>query len=59
MNSLKIPAILEAFENVKFKSFTRRGRRQLSWRSKKEIERANSKAEGQGDHVPQNPHPGK
>lgn len=59
MNLLKIPTISEASENVKFEKVPYGGRKQLQWKSKKEIERANSKAEGEGDHVPQNLHLGK
>ncbi|KAM2427436.1 hypothetical protein ACFXTH_001527 [Malus domestica] len=35
------------------------GSSQLRWRSKKEVEKANSKTEGEGNHVPQSLHPGK
>ncbi|KAM2658160.1 hypothetical protein EV1_013462 [Malus domestica] len=59
MNSLKVPIALETSENVKFEKVPHEGRNQLHWRSKKEVDRANSKIEGEGDHVPQSPHPGK
>lgn len=56
MNSLKIPTILQASGNVQFKEVTPGRRKQLQRKSKKEIERANSKAEGEGHHMPHNPH---
>ncbi|KAM1093114.1 hypothetical protein ACFX19_020595 [Malus domestica] len=59
MNSLKIPVILEVFENVKFEEFIQGGKRRPNWRSKREVEMANSKAEGRWDHVPQTLHPRK
>ena len=46
MNSMKIPTILEASGNVKFEEATQGGRRQLQWRSKKEIKKTNCKNEG-------------
>ncbi|KAM1750647.1 hypothetical protein ACFX11_008862 [Malus domestica] len=59
MNSLKVPTASETSENVKFEKVPYGGRNQLHWRSKKEVEKANSKIEGEGDHVPHSPHPGK
>ncbi|KAM1444117.1 hypothetical protein ACFX2I_040307 [Malus domestica] len=59
MNSLKVPTTSEASENVKFETVPHGGRNQLHWKTKTEVEKANSKTEGEGDHVPQNPHPGK
>ncbi|KAB2626102.1 S2-RNase [Pyrus ussuriensis x Pyrus communis] len=48
MNSLKVPTTLETSENVK-----------IDKRTNKEVEKANSKTEGQGDHAPLSLHPGK
>ncbi|KAM2504096.1 hypothetical protein PS1_038050 [Malus domestica] len=59
MNSLKVLATLEAFKNVKFEKIPHVGRNQLQWRIKKEVERASSKTEEEGDYVPQNPYLGK
>ncbi|KAM1196736.1 hypothetical protein ACFX2G_008498 [Malus domestica] len=59
MNSLKTPATSEASKNQKFEKTSSRGSSQFRWRSKKELERANSKTEGEGNHVPQSLHPGK
>lgn len=59
INSLKTPTISEAVKNVKFEKVPQEGRDQLQWRSKKEVERANSKTEGEEDHVPPNLYPGK
>ena len=59
MNSLKVLTASETSENVKFEKVPHGGRNQLHWRSKKEVEKANSKTEGERDHVPQNLHPGK
>ncbi|KAM1044172.1 hypothetical protein ACFX2A_036146 [Malus domestica] len=59
MNSLKTPATYEASKNEKVEKATSRGGSQCHWRSKKEVERANSRTEGGGDHVPQSNHPGK
>ena len=46
MNSLKVPAISETSENVKFEKVPHGGRNHLHWKSKKEVEKANSKTEG-------------
>ncbi|KAM2196268.1 hypothetical protein ACFX1R_030170 [Malus domestica] len=59
MNSLKTPTTSEASKNQKLERVTSGGNSQLRWRNKKEVEKANSKAEGVGDHVPQSQHPGK
>ena len=59
MNSLKIPAASGTSENVTFEKVPHRGRNQLHWKSKKEVEKANNKTEGEENHVPQSPHPGK
>ncbi|KAM1957961.1 hypothetical protein ACFX15_003415 [Malus domestica] len=59
MNSLKTPTTSEASKNQKLEKTTSGGSNQLRWRSKKEVEKANSKTEGEGDHVPQSQHPGK
>ncbi|KAM2200864.1 hypothetical protein TB1_000789 [Malus domestica] len=59
MNSLKTPATSEASKNQKLEKTSSGGSNQLRWRSKKEVEKANSKAEGEGNHVPQSLHPGK
>ncbi|KAM2369052.1 hypothetical protein ACFXTH_046534 [Malus domestica] len=59
MNSLKTPATSEASKNQKFEKTSSRGSSQFNWRSKKEVERANSKTEGEGNYVPQSLHHGK
>ncbi|KAM1523467.1 hypothetical protein TB1_012843 [Malus domestica] len=59
MNSLKVPTTSETSENVKFEKVPHGGRNQLHSRSKKEVERANSKTEGERDHVPRSPYPRK
>ncbi|KAM1936390.1 hypothetical protein ACFX15_013664 [Malus domestica] len=59
MNSLKTPAMSEASKNQKLEKMSSGGSSQLRWRSKKEVEKANSKIEGEGNHVPQSLHPGK
>ncbi|KAM2114753.1 hypothetical protein ACFX1Q_023255 [Malus domestica] len=59
MNSLKISTISEAFENIKLEEFTQGEDKRSSRRSRKKVEKANSKVEGEGDHVPQTPNPGK
>ncbi|KAM2861181.1 hypothetical protein COP2_026393 [Malus domestica] len=59
MNSLKTPATSETSKNQKIEKTSSGGSGQLQWRSKKEVEPANSKMEGEGNHVPQNSHPGK
>ncbi|KAM1419648.1 hypothetical protein ACFXTO_023170 [Malus domestica] len=59
MNSLKTPATSEASKNKKLEKTSSGGSSQLRWRSKKEVEKANSKAKGEGNHVPQSQHPGK
>ncbi|KAM2509657.1 hypothetical protein PS2_033773 [Malus domestica] len=51
--------MFETFENVKFEKVPCGGSNQLHWKSRKKVERANNKTEGEGDHVPQNPHLGK
>ncbi|KAM1080351.1 hypothetical protein ACFX1Q_015798 [Malus domestica] len=52
MNSLKTPTTSEASKNQKLERATSGGNSQLRWRNKREVEKANSKAEGVGDHVP-------
>ncbi|KAM1137717.1 hypothetical protein COP1_035697 [Malus domestica] len=52
MNSLMTPTTSEASKNQKPERATSGGSSQLRWRSKKEVERANSKTEGVGNHVP-------
>ncbi|KAM2728833.1 hypothetical protein EV1_000281 [Malus domestica] len=59
MNSLKTPATSEASQNQKLEKTPSGGSSQLRWRSKKEVEKASSKTEGKGNHVPQSQHPGK
>ncbi|KAM1712927.1 hypothetical protein ACFX12_023747 [Malus domestica] len=59
MNSLKTPTTSEASKNQKLERATSGGSSQLRWRSKKEVEKANNKTEGVGDHVPQIQHPRK
>ncbi|KAM2044877.1 hypothetical protein ACFX1T_009142 [Malus domestica] len=59
MNSLKTPTTSETSKNQKLERVTFGGSSQLRWRNKKEVEKANSKADGVGDHVPQSQHPGK
>ncbi|KAM2035122.1 hypothetical protein ACFX16_038256 [Malus domestica] len=59
MNYLKTPTTSEASKNQKLERATSGGNGQLRWRNKKEVEKANNKAEGVGDHVPQVQHPGK
>ncbi|KAM1669278.1 hypothetical protein ACFX2K_043417 [Malus domestica] len=59
MNSLKTPTTSEASKNQKVEKTSSGGSSQLRWRSKKEVERANSKIEGEGNHVPQSLHLGK
>ncbi|KAM0998256.1 hypothetical protein ACFX2C_008048 [Malus domestica] len=59
MNSLKTPAASEASKNQKLEKTSSRGSSQLRWRSKKAVERANIKIEGEGNHVPPSLHPGK
>ncbi|KAM1353398.1 hypothetical protein ACFX2H_032895 [Malus domestica] len=59
MNYLKTPTTSEASKNQKLERATSGGSSQPRWRSKQEVEKANSKAEGVGDHVPQSQHPGK
>ncbi|KAM1000680.1 hypothetical protein ACFX2I_007282 [Malus domestica] len=59
MNSLKTPATSEASKNQKFEKTSSGGSSQFHWMSKKEVERANSKIEGEGNHVPQSLHLGK
>ncbi|KAM1493283.1 hypothetical protein PS1_025447 [Malus domestica] len=59
MNSLKTPATSEASKNQKLEKTSSGGNSQLCWRSKREVENANSKTEGEGNHVPQSQHPGK
>ncbi|KAM2893444.1 hypothetical protein FF1_008801 [Malus domestica] len=59
MNSLKTPATSEASKNQNLEKTSSGGNSQLRWRSKKEMEKANSKTEGEGNHVPQSQHPGK
>ncbi|KAM2655111.1 hypothetical protein EV2_026540 [Malus domestica] len=57
MNSLRTPTTSETSKTQKLERATSGGSSQLHWRNKKE--KANSKAEGVGDHVPQIQHPGK
>ncbi|KAM1434717.1 hypothetical protein ACFX2I_042772 [Malus domestica] len=52
MNSLKTPTTSEASKNQKLEKTASGGSSQLRWRSKKEVEKANSKTEGEGNHVP-------
>ncbi|KAM1193207.1 hypothetical protein TB1_012868 [Malus domestica] len=59
MNSLKTPATSEASKNQKLEKTSFGGSSQLRWRSKKEVEKANSKIEGEGNHMPRNLHPRK
>ncbi|KAM2689767.1 hypothetical protein EV1_043028 [Malus domestica] len=59
MNSLKTPTTFETSKTQKLERATSVGSSQFRWRNKKEVEKANSKAEGVEDHVPQNQHPGK
>ena len=59
INALKTPTTSESSKNHKLKKTASGGSSQLRWRSKKEVEKANSKTEGEGDHVPQSQHPGK
>ncbi|KAB2625536.1 S2-RNase [Pyrus ussuriensis x Pyrus communis] len=59
MNSLKVPTALKTSKNVKFERVPDGAINQLHWKIKKEVEKANSKTKGEGEHVPQNPHPGK
>ncbi|KAM2985813.1 hypothetical protein FF2_006165 [Malus domestica] len=59
MNSLMTPITSEASKNQKPERATSGSSSQLRWRSKKEVERANGKTEGMGNHVPQSQHPGK
>ncbi|KAM1515975.1 hypothetical protein ACFX10_015024 [Malus domestica] len=59
MNSLKTPTTSEASKNQKLEKTASGGSSQLRWRSKKEVEKADSKTEGEGNHVPQSQHPGK
>ncbi|KAM2483045.1 hypothetical protein ACFX1W_040732 [Malus domestica] len=59
MNSLKTHATSEASKNQKLEKTSSDGSSQFRWRSKKEVEKANSKTEGKGNHVPQSLHPGK
>ncbi|KAM1447718.1 hypothetical protein ACFXTO_006784 [Malus domestica] len=59
MNSLKNPTTSQTSKNQKLEKTSSGGSSQLRWRSKKEVERANSKTEGEGNHVPQSLHPGK
>ncbi|KAM1174077.1 hypothetical protein ACFX13_027333 [Malus domestica] len=59
MNSLKTLATSQASKNQKLEKTSSGGSSQLRWRSKKEVERVNSKTEGEGNHVPQSLHPGK
>ncbi|KAM1285244.1 hypothetical protein ACFX2J_027833 [Malus domestica] len=59
MNSLKTPTTSETSKTQKLERATSGGSSQLHWRNKKEVKKANSKAEGVGDHVPQSQHPGK
>ncbi|KAM2324760.1 hypothetical protein TB2_023490 [Malus domestica] len=57
MNSLKIPVTSEASKNQKFEKTPSGGSSQFNWRSKKEVQRANSKTEGERNHVPQSLYP--
>ncbi|KAM1329403.1 hypothetical protein ACFX2F_013578 [Malus domestica] len=59
MNSLKTPTTSEASKNQKLEKTSSGGSSQLRWRSKKEVEKGNSKIEGEGNHVPQSLHPRK
>ncbi|KAM2252277.1 hypothetical protein ACFX1S_006809 [Malus domestica] len=59
MNSLKTPTTSETSKNQKPERPTSGRSSQLHWRSRKEVEKSNSKTEGVGDHVPQSQHPGK
>ncbi|KAM2704644.1 hypothetical protein EV1_033951 [Malus domestica] len=59
MNSLKTPATSEPSQDKKLEKTSSGGSSQLRWRSKKEVEKASSKTEGEGNHMPQNQHPGK
>ncbi|KAM1222299.1 hypothetical protein ACFX2J_009850 [Malus domestica] len=59
MNSLKTPTTSETSKNQKLERAASGGSSQLRWRSKKEVEKANSKTEGEGNHVPQSQHPRK
>ncbi|KAM2181690.1 hypothetical protein ACFX1Q_032263 [Malus domestica] len=59
MNSLNVLIASETSENEKFEKVPNGGRNQLHWKTKKEVENANSKTEGEGDHAPQCPHPRK
>ncbi|KAM2692502.1 hypothetical protein EV2_006781 [Malus domestica] len=47
MNSLKTPVTSEASKNQKFEKTSSGGSSQFRWRSKKEVERVNSKTEGE------------
>ncbi|KAM2229876.1 hypothetical protein ACFX1S_014351 [Malus domestica] len=59
MNSLKTPATSETSKNQKLEKTSSGGSSQLRWISKKKVEKANSKTEGEGNHVPQSLHLGK
>ena len=59
MNSLKVYATSETSKNIKFEDAPHGGRNQPHLRSKKEARKENSINEGDGDHVPLKPHPGK
>lgn len=48
MNSLKISTLSETSEYIKMEEFVQGSKRQPSLKIKKEIERANSMAEGEG-----------
>ena len=58
MNSLKAPATSETSGNIKFEDTPHGGGNQPHWKSKR-VKKASSKNEGEGDHVPPSPHPGK
>ncbi|KAM2662332.1 hypothetical protein EV1_009037 [Malus domestica] len=59
MNSLKSPATSKASKNQKLEKTSSGRSSQLRWRSKKEVEKANSKTEGERNHMLQSLHPGK
>ena len=59
MDSLRVPTTSGTSKNVKPETNSHEGRNQPHWRSKREVKKANSKNEGEMDHVPPNPHPGK
>ncbi|KAM1687331.1 hypothetical protein ACFX2K_035322 [Malus domestica] len=57
MNSLKTPAMSEASKNQKWEKTSSGGSSQFCWMSKKKVEKANSKTEGEGKPCTAKPKP--